>query len=593
MARPNRRRLTASRLLLRIRRIVKNDQIILAVIALLVGAGVGILSIGLRVSIQFIQLSTYGKGTEYFSEHVASLPWWQVILIPTMGGLLVGLFLYYFMPDRRPQGVADTIEVCEFVGGKISFRTGLGAAFASILSIGTGASVGREGPAVHLGASFGSWLSERFHLTGPLTKAILGCGVAAAVASSFNAPIAGALFAHEVVVGHYALSAFAPVVIASVTSTVVTRSYFGDFPAFQIPALELVSLWEFPAFVLLGILSGLSAIVFLKGTGLAVKIAKKIPGPQWIRPAIAGMILGFVALKFPQVLGTGYEATDQALHGAYALGLLLSLWVLKLAMTSLCIGFGFAGGVFAPALVIGALLGGGFGLISAEIFPELASFAGAYAIVGMGSVAAATLGAPISTIFIIFEMTSNYALTIAVMTGAVIASVVFRQTGNASFFSWQLAQRGVDLKAGYRESVLKGMAVREVMSPQGETVPASTELRSVRRSLQRSATGTLFVVDGQDHFIGTITLVDLADVAFDFEMDELILASDVANPLAPSVKSTDSLQTTLDLMQKHQLDDMAVVRSQENKLLLGRIRRNNLMAAFSEALVEAHNEERE
>ncbi|MCW9045600.1 MAG: chloride channel protein [Alphaproteobacteria bacterium] len=593
MAKPNRRKWTVSRFMLRTRRIIKNDQIILAVIALVVGAGVGVLCVGLRLSIQLIQKISYGDGSESFSEHVASLPWWQIVLIPTCGGLLVGLFIYFVMPGRRPQGVADTIEVCEFVGGKISVRAGLGAAFASILSIGTGASVGREGPAVHLGASFGSWLSERFRFTGPLTKAILGCGVAAAVASSFNAPIAGALFAHEVVVGHYALSAFAPVVIASVTSTVVSRYFFGDFPAFQIPSLELVSLWEFPGFVMLGILSGLTAIMFLKGTQFATKTAQAIPGPQWIRPAIAGMILGIVAIKYPQILGSGYEATDEALHASYALGFLLALWVLKLAMTSLCIGFGFAGGVFAPALVIGALLGGSFGILSAEVFPTLVSDSGAYAIVGMGSVAAATLGAPISTIFIIFEMTSNYSLTIAVMTGAVIASVVFRQTGNGSFFSWQLRQRGVDLKTGYRESVLKGIAVREVMSPQGETVPISTPLPSIRRALQRSVTGTLFVVDDDDHYIGSITLADLANVAFDHDMDELILASDVANYLAPTVKSSDNLQSTLNIMQNHQLDDMAVIRSPENKLLLGRVRRNNLMAAFSEALVEAHNEERD
>jgi CIC family chloride channel protein len=578
---------------MRVRRVVRNDQLILAIVALVVGAGVGALTIGFRLSIELVQAVGFGDGGEYLPSFAAGLPWWHLVLVTTVGGLLVGLFIYYVMPDRRPHGVADTIEVGEFVGGRISVRAGIGAAVASILAIGTGGSVGREGPAVHLGATFGSWISDRIRLTGPLTKAILGCGVAAAVASSFNAPIAGALFAHEVVVGHYALSAFAPVVIASVTSTVVSRAVLGDFPAFQVPPMNLVSLWEFPAFVGLGILCGITAIALVRGVGLSSSTAQRIPGPQWLRPAVAGLILGLIAIKFPQVLSVGYEATDSALAARYTLSLLITLFVMKIVATTLCLGFGYAGGIFSPALVVGAMLGGAYGFVVSDIMPDLASGTAAYTIVGMGGVAAATLGAPISTIFIIFEMTSNYGLTIAVMTSAVVASVVFRQTGESSFFSWQLKQRGVDLKTGYRQSVLKGILVRQIMAAQGETIPTSMALPEIRAALQRARSGVLFVVDRQDRFMGTITLMDLANVAFVTEMDELILAGDVVRVSAPMITPKDDLETALNLMQEEELSDLAVVRSPEEPLLLGRLRRDAVMAAFNEALVVAHNEERD
>jgi len=586
-----RRRWRWTRILLRLRKVIRNDQLILAVLALLVGGLIGGLIIVFRQLIGVFQIIFYGDETELLVSHLSDLHWVHALVPPVLGGLLVGLFIYFFMPNRRPQGVAEVIESSAFNKGRMPLKAGLLAAFASALSIGGGASVGREGPAVHLGASFSAWVAERLHLQETLSRTLLGCGVAAAVAASFNAPIAGALFAHEVVVGHYALSALAPVVIASVTGTVVSRSFFGNFPAFQLPDFEIASLWELPSFALLGIVAGVVGVLLIKGIGASASIAEKIPGPTYIRPAIAGLIIGLIAIQFPQVLGVGYEATDEALRGSYTLLLLATLLLAKMIATMVSLGGGFAGGIFSPALVIGAMLGGAFGMIAESALPFAISDVGAYSMIGMGAVAAAVLGAPLSTTFIVFEMTSDYTLTIAVMMGAVMASVVFRQTGMESFFSWQLGSRGVDLKEGFEATVLKGMTVKDVMSREGELVSMEVGLQSVRESLQMSPAGVLFVIRENGDFYGTVTLADLSDIAFDHDVDDLINAGDVANADAPVLTPDEDLGKALSLMTKTGVEHMAVVGDRGWPFFVGSVNEVDVLMAYNQALLTARHEE--
>ena len=257
--------------ILKLRRIFKNEHLILSIVGLFVGCGTGILAVLLRESIHFLDRSLLGIELENSFHAVGQLPWWQILMIPTLGGLVIGIFVYNFLPGRHPHGVADVIEANALKGGEIPLKTGIKAAIVSILSISSGASVGREGPAVHLGASFSSWVAHRLHLTRSITRTLLGCGVGAAVAASFNAPIAGVLFASEVVVGHYALKAFAPIVIASVAGTAISRSHYGDFPAFVVDANLLASFWEFPAFLILGITAGIASIIFMKTTVRYIK----------------------------------------------------------------------------------------------------------------------------------------------------------------------------------------------------------------------------------------------------------------------------------------------------------------------------------
>jgi chloride channel protein, CIC family len=581
-----------SRLLMWVRKIVGNDQLILSLLAIVVGAAAGGAGIVLREAIGLVQTVFFGAGDSRLFIHAAGLAWWHVLLAPTVGGLAIGLFVRHFMPDGRPQGVADVIEANALRHARMSLPVAFRAGIVNAASIGVGASTGREGPAVHLGAALGGWLAERLHLTRTLSRTLLGCGVAAAVAAAFNAPIAGALFASEVVIGHYALNAFAPFVIASVTGTAVSRAYFGDFPAFIIAGKTITSWWEFSAFVGLGILAGIVAVLFMRAVALAESTARRAPVPPWMRPAIGGLIVGTVAIFVPHVLGVGYGATEAALHVSLPLSLLVAVCAAKLATTAVSIGFGFGGGVFSPALVIGAMLGGAYGIVVTEIVPDFSSGAGVYTIIGMGAMAAAVLGAPISTTLIVFEMTGDYEVTIAVMVAVVVASVITQQFHGRSFFSWQLERRGLDLKGGFEATLLRGITVGDVMETDWPHIEPQANLPQVRQELQNSVIGELFVVHPDGVLFGTITLADLSDAAFDHDFDDLVNAVDVARQHPPAVVIDDTLDTALRVIRENGEAHIAVVVDAPSQTFAGCLHERDVMAAYNRALVQHRREER-
>lgn len=582
-----------NRILMRLRRIVRNDQLILSILAVFVGAAAGGGVIAIRELIDLIQGLTLGGTSENLISIVFTLPWWQTLFTPAIGGLMVGLFIYYCIPGQKPLSVAKVIEASALQGGRMSFRAGIGAAIASSISIGVGGSVGREGPAIHLGATVGAWFARTLHLTRSLSRALLGCGAAAAVAASFNAPIAGALFAHEVIVGHFAMSAFTPIVIASVVGTIVSRIYFGDVPAFGITEQSLASFWEFPAVVGLGIAGGFVAIIFMRTAMKTEDVMSKVPGPQWINPAIGGFLIGLIALVFPHVLGVGYDATDLALNIQLPLYLMVSLIFMKILATSICIGSGFGGGVFTPSLMIGAMLGGSYGMVVTGIFPELSSGPGAYTIIGMGAVSAAVLGAPISTTLIVFELTDDYPLTIAVMIGVVISNVVAQQFLGKSFFSWQLERAGLDLKGGFETTLLRSIKVRQLVDKNAATVSVGTGLQDLRHKLQFSETGELFVLRKNDELFGTITLADLSDVAFDHDVDNLINAGDVARLHPPFLVQGDDLEKANKVMRDSGEHFIAVVEDHETMKFIGTLYETEVMSAYNKALLKVRHEEHE
>jgi len=584
-------RITYLRFLSKVRRLLRNDHLVLSVLAIIVGCLTGGAVVAFRELIAFFQWLAYRAEAERISDFAAQLPWWHVVSVPTVGGLLVGILVYRYMPGRRPHNVADVIEANALRGGRMSSRVGIMAALVSALSIGSGASVGREGPAVHLGASLSSWIGRRLHLSRSLTRTLLGCGVASAVAASFNAPIAGALFANEVVVGHYALKAFAPIVISSVAGTAISRGWFGDFPAFIFDTGILASFWELPAFVILGILSGILAIIFMRSIGVARLAARALPIPPWLRPAVAGFLIGCLALVLPEVLGVGYAVTEAALLVQISLWMLIGICAAKVAATAVCIGFGFGGGVFSPALVIGAMLGGAFGIVATSTFPGYASGVSVYTIVGMGAVAAAVLGAPISTTLIIFEMTSNYALTLAVMVAVVVASEITHHFFGRSFFSVQLLNRGIDVKSGFEAEVMRSIKIDGVLTDKGVVVAPAAGLQEVRQRLQECPVGELFVVRDTGELYGTVTLADLSESAFDHDFDDLVNAGDVARLHPPHLTMYDTLETALTMMTDTGEEHLAVVDNNLTLKYKGCLHHREVMAAYNQALVQTRHEE--
>ena len=575
-----------------LRRFLANDQLILLVLALVIGTAAAYGAIAFRQLYLHVQLGAFGTTAESLASHARTLPAWQIVLAPALGGLVIGLLVHYVMPGRRPHAVPDVMESVALHGGRVGVREGIGAAVVSAASIGVGASVGREGPVVHLGAFIGSWIADRLGLSRAQAVTLLGCGVAAAISTSFNAPIAGVFFALEVVIGHYALSAFAPIVIASVFGTIISRIHFGDFPAFSVPDHNLVSFLEFPAFALLGVISAIMAIIFLRSAAFTATVVERIPLPRWMMPMLAGALVGVIALGFPQVLGVGYEATDGALKGVLPLALLLALILAKTVATVICLGSGFGGGVFSPSLFLGAMLGGAYGLVATVAFPGLSSGHTAYTLVGMGAVAGSVLGAPISTILIVFEMTADYALTIAVMVAVVIASVITQQVHGRSFFSAQLLRRGIDLNRIREIGRLVDTTVRDLMGDSIAAVSRAVELPEIREKLQSVPYGRIFVIEDDGALYGTITLADLHGAAFDASIDPVLRAGDVARRHPPCLEQDEDIQIAIERMLEVGDDCIAVVDGYGTMKLVGFVSQVEIMQAYTTALMQARRRER-
>ena len=572
------------------RKSLRNEQFILSLLAVVIGALAGYGAIVFRELIGMIQLFAFGSDSDYLLSVSRYLPWWQLLLAPVAGGLLVGLFVHFVMPGRRNHGVADVIEAGALRAGRMSLGTGIGAALAAATSIGFGASVGREGPVIHLGATIAASIATRLRLNRNAALTLLGCGVASGIAASFNAPIAGVFFALEVVIGHYALAAFAPVVIASVVGTIIARMQFGNFPAFVVPEFGIVSFLEFPAFALLGLVSAAVAGVFMLSIMFTQDTMARLPIPPWSRPALGGLAVGMIAVFLPQVLGVGYEATDLALQVELSLALLIVLAIAKIAATAISLGSGFAGGVFSPSLFIGAMVGGAFGIIAGMVFPELATSPGAYTIIGMGAVASAVLGAPISTILIVFEITGDYGVTIAVMIASAVAAVVTRRIPGKSYFHWVLARRGGDVARDRAAGLLQTMSVREVMNETVRRVPREMKIDEIRELLRLDPHGVFFVVDGEARLCGSLTFDELSEFAFADGADGIVNAEHIARQHGAAALADDSLERLLEVMDAEGAEHLPVVDGTETRRVIGVVHRTDVLIAHNRALIADHHQ---
>jgi CIC family chloride channel protein len=444
-------------------------------LSLLAGVAGGTIAIIFRTLLGLIQSLWTGTTSERFLLSLTGMPWWIVVAAPTTGGIIIGIILHFWKPSGRAGGVADVIEARARQTGRMSFReAGVGTTI-SLITLGFGGSAGREGPVVYFAAAASQSLFRFFALPLSARRTMLACGVSAAIAASFNAPIAGVLFAHEVILGHFAMSAFVPLVISAVTAAVMSRTWFGDAPAFLVPDYSITSYWEIPAFALLGITCAVVAILFQSSLIGTDWVARHVRIPLFARPALGGFLVGLIALVFPQVLGVGYEATDAALANALDLKLMLALIIAKTAATAITLGSRLGGGIFSPALYLGAMTGGAFGIMAASVFPEMASSEGLYAIIGMGAVAAAVLGAPISTAVMIFELTGGFAFAVALLFSVSLATGLTQIAMGRSFFYWQLYTRGIMLEEGPHQHLSRRIRVRDLLKP----FPKAQEVKEI------------------------------------------------------------------------------------------------------------------
>jgi CIC family chloride channel protein len=436
---------------------------LLTVIGLLTGAVVGLLAVGFVEAV--LRLNDHLLVSPLSKQTIANPAWLTAATlgIPTAAGLLVGM-LALATPERRFLGPPDAIRTAQTPDGEMPVKAGLVTTAAACVSLGAGASVGQYGPLVHMGASFGSWIRHTLNADRSLGPIGIACGAAAAISAAFHAPLAGLVFAREVILRHYSLRAFAPIAVASTVAYVVDHVVFGRAPLFQVEQHIVAHSYEYALFIVIGISGALLATVYMRAIDVAGRIANSLRWPLPVKTAAAGLALGIVALELPEVLGIGQEVLREAMAGdVFSAADLGSILVAKLLLTALCLGLGFAGGVFSPALLIGTLFGALVAAGMSSLTGGDTSHVAIYAVCGLVAVASPVIGAPLTTVLIVFELTQNFDLATASLLSVAFANLVGYRIYGRSMFDVQLQERGFDLSLGRDKVIVQQHTIRELL----------------------------------------------------------------------------------------------------------------------------------
>ncbi|EPR37677.1 putative signal transduction protein with CBS domain containing protein [Desulfovibrio sp. X2] len=556
---------------------------------LLVAIAVGVLggygAVLFRLVIKLAQGMFYGR-TGDIMDFFHVLPRWMFVVMPAAGGLVVGLLARYGAREARGPGVPEVREAVLYKGGHIRKRVALVKILASAVCIGSGGSVGREGPIVQIGASVGSTLGQLLDASAMQRKTLVGCGAAAGIAATFNAPIAGVLFSLEVLLGDFGLTSFSPVVLSSVTATVISRHYFGDFPAFVIPVYHLRSVWEYPLYAGLGLCCGLVAVLFITALYSCEDFFDRLRLPEPLKPMLGGLAMGLLVLALPQVFGVGYGAINQALVDRLAAPLLLCLIFGKIAATSVVLASGGSGGVFAPSLFIGAMTGGAFGYAAHALAPGLTAGPGAYALVAMGALVAGSTHAPITAILIIFEMTNDYRIILPLMISCILSTLLAGMLKKGNIYTLKLLRRGVNLKLDPDLALLHSIPVTRHMRTKIATVPEDMPLPGVVAAFEERDVPRLHVVDREQRLRGVIGFGDLRAVLMDAELlGSLVVAGDMAENRLAVLHPADSILTAMRRMEETGFSHLPVVDPESGRLL-GTIEQKDVFAVYGRIVLD-------
>ena len=552
----------------------------LIIVPCLTGILTGAAAIGFVELLNFVQWCAIGS-TELPLRVVPDLRWYHVVLAPAVGGLIVGPLVRFLAPEAEGHGVPEVIEAVMLRGGRIRKRVAAVKSLASALTIGTGGSVGREGPIVQIGAGVGSAVGQLLKFPAEQTKTLAACGAAAGIAAVFNAPIAGAFFALEVITGNFAMPSFSPVILASVLSTVVTRAYFGDHPAFIVQPYELQSVYEIVTYAGLGLFCGGVAVVFVWVMDRFESWAGRVPIPKLWRPAAGGLLLGVLIVFIPNLYGVGYATMDGALKGGIPWQWLALLLGMKMIATSLTLASGGSGGVFLPSLYLGAVAGGLYGFAVHALLPNVTAGSGAYALVGMAGVLSAATHSPITAMILLFEVTGDYKIILPVMVVVTLATVVGRALKEDSLYTLQLSRRGIALHR--REDVImRTHTVGEVMQPAVHVLDDRTVIGDVvQHFLEREAV-LAYVVDAARRFLGTISIHDIKDPEV-LALGPLVLARDVAEPYVHAVAPKDTLADCMDQFLLSEHEELPVI--DRDGRLVGVVSRRDVLRVYSSELL--------
>ncbi|MDT8068363.1 MAG: chloride channel protein [Terriglobia bacterium] len=535
-------------------------------LAIFIGIFSGLAVVCFRIAIESARLVLLGSSLK------PSFP--RVVFIPAAVGLLIAILVIRFFPRARGSGVNQTKGALYIYDGYIAGDTVIGKFITSALAIGSGQSLGPEDPALQIGAGLASFLGRRLKLSRERLRLIAPVGAAAGLAAAFNAPITAVLFVIEEVVGRWSAGTLGAIVLSAISSVVVERWFLGDAPLFRIPQYHLVHPGELGAYAILGVIGGFASLAFVKMVSFLRPWAKRLPPwTQYFQPAVAGAIIGVIAIWFPQVMGAGYDYMDQAMHGQFPWKLLLILAGLKIAATGFSFSSGTPGGLFAPTLFIGAMIGGGVGMFERALFPHLSVPVGAYAMVGMGTLFAGILRAPMTSVFMILEVSGNYSIILPVIISDTIAYFISRQFQPTPIFDLLSRQDGLDLPSLEEERELEVLRVETAMQPRPIVLSGFEMLADARRIAQASGQKFFLVQMASGNWAG-ITKEALMDGNAN---DQAPLAT-VAGQMLPQLYPDHPLDYALRMIGE--LPMLPVVHRADHSKLLGVINLEDVIRAY-------------
>jgi CIC family chloride channel protein len=561
------------------------EHTFMIIVAIIIGVLAGFSAIGIRFLIEEISnISFSGEGT--LLENIINTPWYFKILVPIVGAIIVGPLIYFFAPEAKGHGVPEVMQAILLQGGKIRPRVALIKALASAITIGTGGSVGREGPIIQIGSSLGSTVGQFFKIPSKRLKTLVGCGAAAGIAAAFNAPIAGALFAVEIILMDFAVAQFSPIVISAVMATVISHYFEGNLATFTVRSYVYVTPYEIGFYFILGALAGLVSYLFIKLLYYFEDyFDNKLNIPEYTKPIIGGLGIGIIALVFPQVMGVGYDSINHALNGTMIWYIALILVFVKVFATSLTLGSGGSGGIFAPSLFMGAMLGYFFGHFVHFNFPEITAPPGAYALVAMGGLVAGTTRAPITAIIIVFELTNDYNIILPLMITCIISTILSSKLSRESIYTLKLLLRDIHLKEGTETNIMESILVKDVYTEEYDQISISDNFSKVVNKVIRGRGPEFPVVDKKNKIRGIISMYDIKDYLFEKDsLSNLLIAKDLTVPKFTHLLEEDHCQRALDLMAEYDLEGLPVIKSEYSKILKGMVWRRDIQDAYQKEI---------
>ncbi len=566
-------------------------------LAVIVGIIAGLGAVVFRYLIAAFQYVFFDQFANSLQPLLGDFRW---AVVPAAGGLLVGPIVYFLAREAKGHGVPEVMEAVALQGGRIRPRVSVVKSIASSICIGSGGSVGREGPIVQIGSALGSTLGQICNLPPQIVRTLVACGAAGGIAATFNAPLAGAFFALELILRDWGTGSFAPVVVASFCATVVGRRFLGDHPAFDIPEYSVASITELPMFALLGVICALVGIAFIILLYALEDVWEAVPIPEWLKAAPGGLMTGFIGIVAMAVLGqfddyrlgvygVGYSTMDLILAGHFTVvSVTFALLVLKLLATTMTLGSGGSGGVFAPSLFMGCMAGAAFGATVHSAIPSLTTTPAAYALVGMGAVFAAASRAPVTSVLIVYEMTQDYRMILPLMLACAVSVAVANVLYRFSIYNLKLVRRGIHIELAQEPVLLSQLTVADAMTTDIISVKPDDKLSDILPLFETTKHHGFPVVDDKGYLHGIVTIGDVRKALNKGLTD--VPVSEIATHDLIVAFPEETLNDALLKLGLRDVGRLPVVDPNDHRRLLGLITRKNILSAYNKALMARHTQ---